>query len=103
MRRIVRSRTYTRQLQDLIEFGADRFGVLVANDKLAELDRTVRQHLAFFPGTGKRDRRLGLRSHAVSRTPFVVLYDFDDEELRLHFVVHKRADRRRLDPGDVEW
>jgi hypothetical protein len=46
MRWIVRSRTYIGQLQDLIEFGTERFGSAVVDAKLAELDRTLRLHLS---------------------------------------------------------
>jgi hypothetical protein len=32
-----------------------------------------------------------------------MLYDFDDTELRVHFIFHRHADLRDLDPGSVEW
>ncbi len=41
--------------------------------------------------------------HAIARTPFVVIYDFDDTELRVYFIVHGCADHTRIDPNDVEW
>jgi plasmid stabilization system protein ParE len=103
MRRIVRSRTSFEQLQRLLEFGAMKFGARVTAEKLMALDWTVETHLAEFPGTGKTEMSNQLYSYAVSRTPFVVLYDFDDLELRVHFIVHARSDRSRIDPSDVVW
>ena len=35
--------------------------------------------------------------------PFAVLYDYDDAELRVHFVIHAQADLRKLDLTLVEW
>jgi len=32
-----------------------------------------------------------------------VIYDFDDTELRVFFVVHGHTDRARIDPAGVEW
>jgi hypothetical protein len=33
----------------------------------------------------------------------VVLYDYDDAELRVHFIVHKNASLDDLGPGSAEW
>ena len=44
---------------------------------------------------------LGLTVYPISKTPFVVLYDYDDAELRVHFLLPVRADRR--DPASAEW
>jgi hypothetical protein len=41
--------------------------------------------------------------YAVSRTPFVLIYDFDEEEIRMHFILPARADRTRIDPMSVDW
>jgi len=32
-----------------------------------------------------------------------VIYDFDDTELRVFFIVHGHADRACIDPAGVEW
>jgi len=47
--------------------------------------------------------KLGLYAYVVSRTSFVLIFDFDDIELRMHMIVHKSADRDLLDPTTVEW
>jgi hypothetical protein len=72
-------------------------------DKQGRLYDTIDNHLVHFPRTAKFDSRLGLYVYSVSQTPFVVLYDFDDDEPRVHFVLHARADRRRIDPASVIW
>jgi plasmid stabilization system protein ParE len=102
MRRIHRSRTYVTQLQLFIEQGIATFGVTVANRTLDRIDRTL-EYLAHFPASKKPDPRLGLIVSRVTKTPFVVLYDFDDAELRVHFILPARADRRDLDPTSAEW
>jgi hypothetical protein len=58
--------------------------------------------LARFPKK-PRDPDIDLYTHAITGTPFVVIYDFDDTELRVFFIVHGHADRARIDPAGVEW
>jgi hypothetical protein len=41
--------------------------------------------------------------YPVTKTPFVVVYDYDDTELRVMFIFHARADLRSIDPVSVEW
>jgi plasmid stabilization system protein ParE len=102
MRRVVPSRTYVAQLQVFIEQGIARFGLAVANRTLARIERTI-EHLAHFPASKKPDAKFGLTVSRVARTPFVVLYDCDDAELRVHFILPASADRRGLDPASAEW
>jgi hypothetical protein len=49
------------------------------------------------------DDDIGLHTYHVARTPFVVAYDFDDAELRLHLIFHEHADRTKIDPKTVVW
>jgi plasmid stabilization system protein ParE len=102
MRRVVRSRTYVAQLKTFIERGTETFGFAVAQRTLARIDRTIEQHLVDFP---KRpiDGLLGLYVYQVTRTPFALIYDFDESELRVHFIVAARADRAKIDPAAAEW
>jgi mRNA-degrading endonuclease RelE of RelBE toxin-antitoxin system len=102
MRRVLRSRTYLAQLKTFIEKGTKTFGAAVAERTLARIDHTIEQHLAHYPKK-PFDHRLGLYVYAVSRTPFVLIYDFDDEELRVHFIVYGRADRNNIDPLSADW
>ena len=60
--------------------------------------------LARFPATKtatSRPRPGGLSD--LARRRFVVLYDFDDSELRVHFIFHEHADLRDVDVAAVEW
>ena len=41
--------------------------------------------------------------YAVSKTPFVLVYDYDADELRVHFIFHGADDMSQLDPKTVEW
>ena len=102
MRRVVPSRTYVAQLQVFLEQGIATFGITVARRTLARIEATV-DHLAHFPASKQPDPRLGLTVYRVAKTPFVVLYDYDEAELRVHFVLPARADRRDLDPTSAEW
>jgi plasmid stabilization system protein ParE len=103
MRRVRLSRTFNEQLADLLDQGEQLFGERIANEKRAILFSLLRNQLAHFPAAKPKHPTLGLVTYPVSRTPFVVLYDFDDVEVRVHFVVHRRASLDDLDPGDVEW
>lgn len=103
MRRIVRSRTYVAQLKTLLDQGIERYGITLVEKKLAQLDHTLLDFLASFPKAKQPDSRLGLRVYPVSDTPFVVIYDFTDTELRVHFVFHKNASLEDIDPTTTEW
>ena len=39
----------------------------------------------------------------VTRTLPIVSYDHDDEEFRIHLVVHARADRSRVALDEINW
>ena len=67
--------------------------------------RFVEFDLADFPGLKGAHKRLGLVVYPVSDTPFIVLYDFDAEELRVHFILRQGAGDRLddLDPSLIEW
>jgi mRNA-degrading endonuclease RelE of RelBE toxin-antitoxin system len=103
MRNVRYSKTFLDQLNELLRQGVAKFGKRVVMDKQALVYDAIDNHLAHFPRTAGLDRRLGLYVYAISQTPFVVLYDFDDDELRVYFIVHGRADRRLIDRTTVAW
>lgn len=103
MRRIRTSRTFDVQLTELLEFGEARFGARVATEKRRLLYHAIEQFLAVYPHAKQPDPLHGLVAYPISHTPFVVLYDFDDAVLRVHFVFHKLADLADLDPDGAEW
>jgi plasmid stabilization system protein ParE len=97
------SKTFLDQLAELIEHGERVFGPVVANDKRKHVYKTIQQFLTVFPDVERPDPHHGLRAYPIHRTPFVVLYDFDEDELRVHFVFHKSADLRKIDPASAQW
>jgi plasmid stabilization system protein ParE len=103
MRTVRVSRSYLAAFHALLAYGEARFGRAVVDDKRARVERTIANILRDYPGIGRREAHLGVYSYPVTRTPFVLLYDYDDYELRIHLIVHARADRTRIVLGDVEW
>ena len=102
MRRVRLSQTFRDQLDQLIEQGFPRFGARVVTEKRERVLDLITDHLTLFP-RNPRDSHLGLCVYPVSQTPFVLIYDFDDAELRIHFILHGAHDLRRLDPNSAEW
>ena len=103
MRQVRLSKTFILQLHDLLEQGYPRFGAAVVAEKRAYVYNLFEHHLAHFPASKKPDAALGLTVYPVTKAPFVILYDFDERELRIHYILHARADRRDLDPTAAEW
>ena len=103
MRKVRLSKTFLHQLDDLLAQGEAKFGPRVADEKLDRVYATINNHLAWFPDTKRPDRHLKLHLYPVTNVPFVLAYDFDNDELRIHFVLHASADRRLVDPSDIEW
>jgi hypothetical protein len=103
MRSIRVSQTYLAALHEQLAFGQSRFSDKIVEEKRRRVSQTIQDVLALYPAIGARDNELGVYFHPVSQTPFVLLYDFDDVELRIHLIVHRRADRSRVDLTSVEW
>ena len=103
MRSVRYSKTFNDQLVDLIAYGEVRFGRRLAAEKQHLVFSTAEHYLAGFPAAKRPNRSLGLTVYPIDKTPFVILYDYDDAELRVHFVFHKRADLTELDPASAEW
>jgi plasmid stabilization system protein ParE len=103
MRNVRFSKTALDQLNTLLAQGIELFGVRVVAEKRDRVYATIAHVLAAFPAIKRPHPDLGLCVYPIARTPFVMLYDFDDTELRVHFIFHRHADLRDLDPGSVEW
>ena len=103
MRRVRRSRTAIDGFQTLLAQGLPKFGLRVVIAKQQIVDRVIDTFLAEHPQAGFRDPRRKFFHYPVADTPFTIVYEYDDAELRVLFIVHQRADRRRLDPGAVDW
>ena len=102
MRRVRLSRTFFDQLHQLLKQGYPKFGERVVLEKRDRIFRLIEQHLARYPRV-PRNHRHGLCVYPVRGTPFVLLYDYDDEELRVLFVFHRAADLSDIDPFAAEW
>ena len=102
MREVRYSVTFIHQLNKLLAQGETKFGARVADQKRELVYDTIDHYLAQFP-VKSRDPEIDLYTHAVAGTPFVVIYDFDDTELRVFFIVHGHTDRARIDPAGIEW
>ena len=85
----------------LLKQGIPRFGVSVVERKRLQIVSTI-EYLARHPRRPK-DQYLDIWSYTVTGAPFVLLYDFDDGELRVHLIVHAAADRTLVDLASVEW
>ena len=103
MRTVRLSRTFLESFDELLAQGEAKFGAKVIAEKRARVRRTIERFLAVHPAAKTPHPALGLRVYPIARTPFVVLYDFDDAELRVHFILHRHADLRDLDPASAEW
>ncbi len=102
MRQVRYSATFIRQFNTLLAHGEAKFGARVDDEKRDLVYDCIDNFLTRFPSK-RRDSDIDLHTHAIARTPFVVIYDFDDTELRVYFIVHGCADHTRIDPNDVEW
>jgi plasmid stabilization system protein ParE len=103
MRNVRVSKTALDQLNALLAQGIAPFGARVVAEKRDRVYATIEHVLAAFPAIKRPHPKLELCVYPIARTPFVVLYDFDDSELRVHFIFHRRADLRDLDQTSIEW
>jgi len=103
MRKVRVSWSYLSALHEQLTFGEMRFGAKVVDDKRRRISEVIREVLAIYPAVGVFDEALEIYHYPVSGTPFVLLYDFDDSELRIHLIIHRRADRSNVDINRIEW
>jgi mRNA-degrading endonuclease RelE of RelBE toxin-antitoxin system len=101
MRLVRLSRSFRDELPRLLAQGV-HFGASVVSDKHRRVVYAVENVLAANP---KRpiDPVLGICAYHVHKTPFVLLYDYDDSELRVHLIIHAKADRTLIDLSTVVW
>jgi mRNA-degrading endonuclease RelE of RelBE toxin-antitoxin system len=102
MRQVRYSTSFVHQLNTLLAQGEAKFGSRLVDEKRDLILGTIDDHLARCP-TKHRDVDLDPYSHAITGTPFVVFYEFDDNERRVFFIAHGRADRSRIDKKTVVW
>ena len=102
MRAVRLSRTYREELLELLSQGLPRFGATVVAEKRERVIDTIDNFLAHYP-VRPVDPVIGICAHHVTKTPFVILYDYDDAEVRIHLVIHAAADRTLVDLNTVVW
>ena len=102
MRSVRFSTSFREELARLLAQGVLRFGSLLVVEKRDLVIDTIQNFLVHHPRRPV-DPELGICTYPVTDTPFVLLYDFDDEELRVHLVIHKSADRMLVDLSAVVW
>ena len=97
------SKTFNDQPIEQIDYGEQRFGRRVAEEKKERVLATIEGLLARVPALKRPHPALGLVVYPISDTPFIVLYDYDDDELRVHFIFRAGASLDDLDPASAEW
>ena len=102
MRAIKLSRTFNDELAELLAQGIDRFGAKVVGQKRALVFHTIENFIAHHP-VRPIDPDLGICAYPLSGAPFIVIYDYDDHVLRVHLIIHAKADRRLVDLSTVVW
>ena len=103
MRTVRLSITFNDQLNELLDYGEPIYGAALVEEKKRAVFHTIKNILAHYPAAKKPNAKLGLTVYAVTKTPFILLYDFDDAELRVHFIFHHRASLKNLDPTSADW
>jgi hypothetical protein len=103
MRTVRVSETARIGLQRLLDQGVPKFGETVVEEKALLVNSAMHGALRRDPRTGFFDDRQKFYAYPVSNTPFTIVDRFDDAELQILFIVHKSADRTRLNPGKVKW
>ena len=103
MRAVRLSKTFIEQLNALLAQGVAPFGARLVAEKRDLVYAFIGDFLVDHPGAKRPHPRLGLRTYAVRQTPFVLVYNFDDAQLRVHFIFHKHANLEDLDPTSAEW
>ena len=103
MRNIRLSRSFLEAFDRLLSQGEERFGPAIAAAKRLRVREMIEKSIAPNPAIKSAHPVLKLRLYPIRGTPFVIVYDFDDEELRVHFIFHRHDDLRDLDPASAVW
>jgi hypothetical protein len=104
-RRVMYSRTFREQLADFVVQGELTHGTRLAEEKEQLVLDFIDTTLSRAPALKQRYAKLNLVVYPVSNTPFIVIYDFDDAEVRILTCLLKGAGTRLddFDPASVAW
>lgn len=103
MRSVRISTTARQQLHDLLEQGRVHYSPATLQAKYQLVRDVALDYLTVFPEAHRQEPERGLRLFAVPKTPFVIAYDFDAIEVRVHLVFHRKENRRTARHDTIEW
>ncbi len=103
MRAVRFSITARDQLAQLLAQGVPKYGPAMVAQKRDLVFEVIDNFLVHHPRAKQPDPKLGLVVYPISNTPFAVLYEFDDLELRIHFIVPASSHLTEIDPLSAEW
>ena len=104
-RLVTYSKTFRDQLADFVEQGERAYGPRLAEEKERLVLDFIDTTIARTPAIKRRHAKLGVVAYPVSNTPFIVIYDYDDEEVRVFACLLNGSGPRldEFDPNSVEW
>jgi hypothetical protein len=104
MRSIRFSLTALQSLELLLGLGSAYYSDEFLTYQKNRVFDSVRVHLLAFPEACPVNKTFrNLRIYNVKHTPFAVVYDFDDTELRIRQIVHRRANRTPASVANIQW
>ena len=95
MRTIRLSQTFNQELASLLEQGLPKFGPRIVAQTSNRVRHIIEHFLVHYP-VRTPDPVLGICAYPVTGVPFVILYDYDESELRIHLVIHASAGRKTV-------
>ena len=104
-RKVTYSTTFIDQLLAFTDSGEQEYGERVAQEKKNRVFDFFDITIAATPHIKRRHPKLGLVVYPVSKTPFIVIYDYDDHEVQVFACLKKGAGTRLtdFDIESVEW
>ena len=104
-RKVAYSKTFIEQLLDVTERGEREYGERLAQEKKKRVFNVLDTTIATTPAIKPRHAKLGLVVYPVTKTPFLVIYDYDNLEVRVVACLLTGAGDRLedFDPNAVEW
>lgn len=104
-RRVRYSKTFRDQLSAFIEQGEQIYGVQLAEAKEQLVLDFIDKKIALTPAIKRRNAKLGLVVYPIAKSPFIVVYDYDDQEVRVYACLLRGAGVRldAFDSEAIDW
>ena len=103
MRAVRFSQTALDEVEELLAQGVPFYSREFLEYQRLRLFASIRRYLVSMPEMHPVNPGLGVRIHFVDHTPFFVAYDFDRDEVRIHSVRHRHAQRHPVKPSAIQW